>query len=257
MVGVGRGGNLNSLARCSIVTIRDGEIKVVYDKIVKPKRRQQITDYRTKYSGITKEMIESSSSIPFKQCKNEVADILSSYDGKKCVVVGHALKNDWNVLGIRHPKHLVRDTACYREFVHSGRRAQKLRHLVYEHLDLSIQGSASGHCSVEDAASVLLLYKKFQCRWEESLRHPLKRYDLIEDRRVEKMKRKTTIRRDPLEFYIDTRYGSINTLFLEFMYILSTSMVPFGLYKTRSFCNQAVDSKFLLIVATCGCRYTF
>ena len=186
MVGIGRGGMINILARCSIVKIQDGEIRVVYDKVVKPKARQKITDYRTKYSGITKEMIERSSSIPFEQCKREVSDIFS-YNGKKCCIVGHGLENDFEVLEIRHPWHLIRDTALFKEFTLSRKRSQKLRHLVSEHLDMSIQTSASGHCSVEDAASVLLLYKKFQTEWESSLGNPLKKLDKIEEKKMLKI----------------------------------------------------------------------
>ena len=205
MVGIGRGGKVNILARCSIVTIDDGEIRVLYDKVVKPKGNQQITDYRTKYSGITKEMIESATAIPFAQCKREVGDILCSYEGKKCIVVGHALKNDWDVLEIKHPRHLVRDTACYKGFTRSGRRAQKLRHLVLEHLDMSIQTSSSGHCSVEDAASVLLLYKKFEKSWENSLGNPLRKLDQIEAKKIAKAAKKRSLR-EPIRIYFDSWY---------------------------------------------------
>jgi len=175
MVGTGRGGFISLLARCSIVTLKDdGKIHVVYDKIVQPTKK--VTDYRTKYSGITKELLQGKT-VSFEKCQSEVNEIFASYEGKQCVVVGHALRNDFDVLKIRYPSYLVRDTATYPRFMRTGRRPQKLRHLVYEHLGQRIQGSSDGHSSVEDAAAVLMLYRKFQAEWEKSLGYPLNKLE--------------------------------------------------------------------------------
>ncbi len=43
------------------------------------------------------------------QCQNKVAVLL-----KGRVLVGHGLKNDLDVLMLSHPRHMIRDTACYR-----------------------------------------------------------------------------------------------------------------------------------------------
>ena len=54
MVGLGDGGHESALARVSIVD-RVGE--VLYDKYVKPKGN--VTDFRTKYSGIRPENLRN------------------------------------------------------------------------------------------------------------------------------------------------------------------------------------------------------
>ena len=46
------------------------------------------------------------------QCQRQVADIIK---GK--VLVGHALKNDLDVLMLKHGRHSIRDTASYRPYM--------------------------------------------------------------------------------------------------------------------------------------------
>jgi hypothetical protein len=126
MVGGGKGGMNSMLARCSVVTldcipihqaddkILLGDTKkinsinqnlvVLYDKYVIPKGR--ITDYRTQWSGITKETYHSSSThdvpvVTFYQCQKEITELFSSIDGRSVVVVGHALENDFDALEIK------------------------------------------------------------------------------------------------------------------------------------------------------------
>jgi interferon-stimulated exonuclease-like 2 len=69
MVGTGRRGMNSMLARCSLVTVSknpDGtnQISCIYDKYVKPTRN--VTDYRTQWSGITPELLNSDDSVPFE-----------------------------------------------------------------------------------------------------------------------------------------------------------------------------------------------
>lgn len=142
MVGGGRGGKLSLLARCSIVTldhvpIRTGHevenpestkehsalthrdeapkkltslnqnLVVLYDKYVIPKGK--IKDYRTQWSGITRDTLfgdDSNRDIPivsFGECQKEVSQIFSStfHGGKTVIVVGHALSNDFDALEIK------------------------------------------------------------------------------------------------------------------------------------------------------------
>lgn len=102
MVGVGCKGRINMLARCTLVlwdphhgsstpSQTHPNIKVIYDKLVKPTRR--VTDYRTEYSGITKEMLQeqnpSQPLVDFQTCRGEVRSLLSSIDGKNVLLVGH------------------------------------------------------------------------------------------------------------------------------------------------------------------------
>ena len=127
MVGSGRGGWKSLLARCSVVTLdcipvdfladeanattkpknMNENLVVLYDKYVIPKGK--VSDYRTQWSGITKDTYSSNNtgdenSIPivsFQQCQKEISELLSSIDGKSVVVVGHALDNDFDALEMK------------------------------------------------------------------------------------------------------------------------------------------------------------
>jgi len=110
MVGCGRKGSNSMLARCSLVTLSDEisttdsdssaapapKIKVLYDVYVKPTKN--ITDYRTKYSGIIPEHFEGENAVNWEVCQSQVKRILKSSDEKKVILVGHALRNDYQVL---------------------------------------------------------------------------------------------------------------------------------------------------------------
>jgi len=97
MVGVGRGGYESALARCSIVTMRNDKVKVLYDTYVKPDKK--ITDYRTQFSGINKHHLSCDKVKSLAKCRMDVAEILScDVDGKMALVVGHALENNFRVL---------------------------------------------------------------------------------------------------------------------------------------------------------------
>jgi len=129
MVGSGRGGWKSLLARCSVVTLDhvpkngtsacteqnaeneqqqtlkrlDENLIVLYDKYVVPKGK--ITDYRTEWSGITKDTYSAQSQSPipivsFNQCQNEITQLFSSIQGRRVIVVGHALENDFEALEI-------------------------------------------------------------------------------------------------------------------------------------------------------------
>lgn len=105
MVGVGLSGKTGVLARCSIV---DYNGNVLYDKHVRPV--EKVTDFRTHVSGIKSSSLRHA--IPFKQCLKEVGKLLQDK-----IIVGHALKNDFQALMFTPPKHLIRDTAYYRPYM--------------------------------------------------------------------------------------------------------------------------------------------
>lgn len=96
------------------------------------------------------------------------------------VVVGHTVYNNFNVLGVHRPPHLVCDTAHHLPCTRPGRSKscprlpRKLLHLTKEFLGESIQTSTAGHCSVEDAGAVLRLYWRDRVRWEGRLGHQLR-----------------------------------------------------------------------------------
>ena len=131
MVGYGRQGINSMLARCSLVTIDeinhdgnngkngtcnsynnsvgngDGDIhsdaheisptiNVLYDVYVKPTKN--ITDYRTEYSGITPDHLLHEDAVTFEVCRSKVMALLKPSEDRIFVLVGHALKNDFQVL---------------------------------------------------------------------------------------------------------------------------------------------------------------
>jgi RNA exonuclease 4 len=152
MVGSGPKGEKSILAQVSVVN-ESGN--VVYSSFVAPTKA--VTDYRTHVSGITPDNIDDAPSFSFVQ--SEVRELIR---GK--IIVGHALENDFDVLKLRHPPGLVRDTAHWRPFLRAGRFSKRLRHLARDHCGLIIQGGS--HDPAEDARAAMYLYLKFRDNWE-------------------------------------------------------------------------------------------
>lgn len=163
MVGIGTDGKKSALARVSIV---DWNGKVVLDTFVQVPTR--VTDFRTFVSGVTaKDIQKGSGAMKESECREKVANIL-----RHKVLVGHALKNDFQALLLTHPKGDIRDTAKYRPFQRLGGgkyRPRKLRDLAKEHLDLSIQQQGQSHDSVQDAWAAMQLFRLERDKWEQEL----------------------------------------------------------------------------------------
>lgn len=149
MVGTGPSGKISALARVAVVNYEGNSI---YDKFVRPK--DFVTDFRTKYSGVRSKNLRDA--IIFEQCQSEVAELLRGR-----VLVGHALKNDLDVLLLSHHPAMVRDTARYPPYMRAlgtggGKlRPRALRDLAKEHLGLEIQRGEHDperRCSMCDAS---------------------------------------------------------------------------------------------------------
>jgi len=157
MVGVGPQ-KRSVLARVSIVNF-DGD--TLFDTFVKVE--EKVTDYRTFVSGIRPADLESSNAMSFGACRSKVVQLL---EGK--VLVGHALSNDFKVLGIGHCWHHTRDTSMYAPFMktdYSGSyKPRRLRELTRIFLGKSIQEAE--HCSLEDAKATMELYKLVKSEWD-------------------------------------------------------------------------------------------
>ena len=95
MVGTGLYGYKSILARVSIV---DYNGECIFDTFVKP--FLEVTDYRTPFSGCTKELLEDAPE--FKLVQKQVYDIIK---GK--IIIGHDLGNDFRALMLKHPHNLV------------------------------------------------------------------------------------------------------------------------------------------------------
>ncbi|CAH8432651.1 unnamed protein product [Schistosoma turkestanicum] len=156
MVGIGPE-NSSALGRVSIV---DYEGKVLCDVIVKPE--EEIFDYRTQWSGIREE--DMSRALPYFYVRNRVYNILYNR-----IVVGHMLKNDFAVLDLRHPPHLVRDTCKvpYPKTLAGFPTKSKigLRALTLRLFGISIQNGE--HCSIEDARAAMAIYRLVEDQWED------------------------------------------------------------------------------------------
>uniref|UniRef100_A0A671W435 Interferon stimulated exonuclease gene 20-like 2 n=1 Tax=Sparus aurata TaxID=8175 RepID=A0A671W435_SPAAU len=158
MVGTGPKGRISHLARCSVVSY-DGD--VVYDKFIKPS--VPVTDYRTRWSGIRPRDLVSA--MPYAEARKEILKLLS---GK--VVIGHAVHNDFKVLGYSHPAALTRDTSRI-PLLNSkaGIPVHECASETHPRPLLSPQTGRKGHSSVEDAKATMELYKVVEVEWEREL----------------------------------------------------------------------------------------
>ena len=144
MVKSARGGEL---AR---VTILDFSGNICYDTLVKPP--VPIGDYRTKFSGITQEMLEGVT-ITLKEVQTFMLKMISAQD----IIVGHSLDNDLKVLHLEHRK--VVDTSVVFPHQDGPPKKKSLRKIAMEVLNRKIQADSSSHDSKEDALAALDLVK--------------------------------------------------------------------------------------------------
>lgn len=161
MVGTGPKGRFSQLARCSIVSY-DGD--VVYDKFIMPS--VPVTDYRTRWSGIRRGDLAKAT--PYTDARKEILKLLM---GK--VVIGHAVHNDFKVLGYYHPAALTRDTSrsplLNLKAGFSEKEVASLKRLTKAIFNRDIQTGMRGHSSVEDAKATMELYKVVEVEWERNL----------------------------------------------------------------------------------------
>jgi len=174
MVGVGWRME-SALGRCSIVDSYGSILLDTY--VVPPAGIASITDYRTRYSGIRPSHLRGA--MAYDVAVSRVRDLLRGR-----IVVGHALKNDFQVLGFRVPNNWVRDTSKYpRLFALAEEMASQsvgpanalstpkvtkgLKSLTRHILGRKIQGRQ--HDSVEDARASLDLYMRVREDWEWEL----------------------------------------------------------------------------------------
>lgn len=148
MVGIGPNPRDDSaLVRVSLVNYNGEQ---VYDSFVLP--REPVTDWRTHISGITEDHMADARS--FEEVQKSVSEII---DGK--ILVGHAIRNDFNALLLSHPKKDVRDTCAHPPFRSlAGGGSPSLKYLASVVLGIQIQQGA--HSSIQDSRATMMIFRK-------------------------------------------------------------------------------------------------
>ncbi|KAI1529976.1 PolC DNA polymerase III alpha subunit gram-positive type [Pyrenophora tritici-repentis] len=164
MVGIGPEPNRDSaLARVSLVNFHGHQI---YDSYVQVPRQVQVTDYRTAVSGIEPRHLRKDVARPFDEVRNDIKILLTGR-----ILVGHAVKNDLDVLILKHDKRFIRDTSKFSKFRALATipgRTPGLKLLAEKLLGVEIQVGA--HSSVEDARATMALFRLEKDDFEKEIR---------------------------------------------------------------------------------------
>ncbi|KAG9030841.1 3'-5' exonuclease [Tulasnella sp. JGI-2019a] len=163
MVGLGPKGSRGSLARVSVVNFLGA---VIFDAYVE--QTEEVTDYRTKWSGIRAADLSGSHTKSFDEVQKTVQGLLTNR-----VLVGHAVHNDLQALMLSHPSISTRDTQRCVELrtKYPSTVTLSLSMLAKNELELDIQ--QDGHSSLEDARATMAIYRLYKENWDKVLPPPI------------------------------------------------------------------------------------
>ncbi|EGT39446.1 hypothetical protein CAEBREN_17109 [Caenorhabditis brenneri] len=134
-----------ALTRISII---DENEATILDTLVKPEGR--ITDYLTRYSGITEDMMKNVTTT-LQDVQKAVQNLLPP----DAILVGHSLEHDLQAMKMSHPFCL--DVGHVLNYTNNGASFRNsLKNLTELFLGARIQ-SEFGHCSYEDAWAAMRL----------------------------------------------------------------------------------------------------
>lgn len=140
------------LARISLI---DENGEVLLDDYVRPS--EPVVDYLTRFSGLTPEDIDPSTSV-HPLITNRAAHLkLRYFLDKGCIFIGHGLQKDFETANLFVPPEQIRDTVELWRL--PGQRRISLRFLAGFLLERKIQDEI--HDSIEDAKTALDLYKYY------------------------------------------------------------------------------------------------
>ncbi|RVE46022.1 hypothetical protein evm_009302 [Chilo suppressalis] len=147
-------GDVNNRSMLARVTLVNENEQVIYDTFVKPTR--EVGTYRNDLTGINEGNFKNAREIT--QVKQ---DVMSRLNG--CLLIGHSVPGDMEMLGLQYPARDIRDIAEYPAYKNSNGQKRTLKDLAKQYLGMDIQ--INYHDSVEDAKAAMKLYKRVAHYW--------------------------------------------------------------------------------------------